>query len=73
MTGVSENIMLGQFCPVGTGEFGIHLNEEMLKDAIDLDLFGNQQGAGAGTTSATPGREMVMTPGGGVGARSRAF
>ena len=73
MTGVSENIMLGQFCPVGTGEFGLHLNEEMLKDAIDLDLFGNPQGAGAGMTSATPGREMVMTPGGGVGARSPSF
>mgnify|MGYP000677944029 CR=1 FL=1 len=73
MTGVSENIMLGQFCPVGTGEFGLHLNEEMLKDAIDLDLFGNPQGAGAGMMSATPGREMVMTPGGGVGARSPSF
>jgi DNA-directed RNA polymerase II subunit RPB1 len=65
MTGVSENIMLGQFCPVGTGEFGVHLNEEMLKDAIDLDLFGNPQGVGAGMMSMTPGRdEMARTPGG---------
>jgi len=36
MTGLSENIMLGQFCPLGTGEFGLHLNEEMLKEAVDL-------------------------------------
>jgi len=54
MTGPSENIMLGQFCPIGTGEFKIHLNEDLLKDAIDLDLF---SGAGAVGGGVTPGRE----------------
>jgi DNA-directed RNA polymerase II subunit RPB1 len=31
--GVSENIMLGQLAPLGTGEFELYLNEKMLKDA----------------------------------------
>ena len=61
MSGLSENIMLGQFCPLGTGEFGLHLNEEMLKEAVDLDLgvaYGDA-GVGAGVTpgrGTTPGR-----------------
>ena len=32
--GVSENIMLGQLAPLGTGEFQLYLNEEMLKDEV---------------------------------------
>jgi DNA-directed RNA polymerase II subunit RPB1 len=60
MSGLSENIMLGQFCPLGTGEFGLHLNEELLKEAVDLDL-GQGQGGAEGLAGPTPGRGI--TPG----------
>lgn len=33
LRGVTENIMLGQLAPIGTGSFRLLLNEEMLKDA----------------------------------------
>ena len=33
MRGVSENIMLGQMAPLGTGEFELYLNTDMLADA----------------------------------------
>jgi len=33
VTGVTENIMLGQLAPIGTGCFDLLLNEDMLKDA----------------------------------------
>jgi DNA-directed RNA polymerase II subunit RPB1 len=36
--GVSENIMLGQLAPVGTGACELYLNTEMLKQAMDTDL-----------------------------------
>lgn len=35
LNGVTENIMLGQLAPVGTGSFSLVLNEKMLKDAIE--------------------------------------
>jgi DNA-directed RNA polymerase II subunit RPB1 len=66
MSGLSENIMLGQFCPLGTGEFGLHLNEDMLKDAVDLDLeqLGAQQGTGwSGGVGMTPARGTTPGPG----------
>jgi len=57
--GVSENIMLGQLCPLGTGAFDLLLNEDDLAAAVDLlaeeddyDMYGDG--------SMTPGR---MTPG----------
>ena len=65
MNGLSENIMLGQFCPLGTGEFGLHLNEDMLKEAVDLDLGLSEGGLGVGVTPGrgiTPGREGAMSP-----------
>lgn len=34
LRGVTENIMLGQLAPIGTGSFKLLLNEKMLKDAI---------------------------------------
>jgi len=68
MSGLSENIMLGQFCPLGTGEFGLHLNEDVLKEAVDLDLTTHSADAlGAGTTPA-----RGTTPGG-VGSASPSF
>ena len=65
MSGLSENIMLGQFCPLGTGEFGLHLNEDVLKEAVDLDLGLAEGGLGVGVTPGrgiTPGREGAMSP-----------
>lgn len=35
LTGVSENIMLGQIAPIGTGSFSLLLNETMLKDVVE--------------------------------------
>jgi DNA-directed RNA polymerase II subunit RPB1 len=35
LTGVSENIMLGQIAPIGTGSFSLLLNETMLKDVME--------------------------------------
>lgn len=40
--GVSENIMLGQLAPVGTGEFELFLNTQMLEHAQPSDPFGNE-------------------------------
>ena len=37
--GVSENIMLGQLAPVGTGEFDLLLNTQMLEHAQPSDPF----------------------------------
>nr|AAK00310.1 DNA-dependent RNA polymerase II largest subunit RPB1 [Glaucosphaera vacuolata] len=37
MKGVAENIMLGQMAPVGTGEFGLLLNEKALKNLITAE------------------------------------
>jgi DNA-directed RNA polymerase II subunit RPB1 len=34
LLGVSENIMLGNLTPIGTGQFDLFLNDKMLKDAI---------------------------------------
>lgn len=39
MTGVSENIMLGQLAPLGSGAFGLMLNEDKLGDAIEVVSF----------------------------------
>ena len=36
MNGVSENIMMGQLAPLGTGSFGLMLDEEKLADAIEV-------------------------------------
>ena len=36
MNGVSENIMLGQLAPMGTGSFELWLNEGGLKDAVEV-------------------------------------
>ena len=36
MTGVSENIIMGQLCPLGTACFDLLLDEEKLKFAIEV-------------------------------------
>ncbi|PSC72236.1 DNA-directed RNA polymerase II subunit 1 [Micractinium conductrix] len=60
MAGVSENILMGQMCPVGTGAFSLLMDEEKLQDAIELD-YALVEDAGWGPgVGMTPGR---MTPG----------
>ena len=61
LDGVSENIMLGQLAPVGTGSFGVYLNEEVLEGVeigVHGDVFGDYKMGGSMMQS--PGR---MTPG----------
>ncbi|CAI5984210.1 unnamed protein product [Closterium sp. NIES-65] len=77
LKGVSENIMLGQLCPLGTGSFDLYMNEAMLKHAIELQLdaaagMGGMGGMGAAAFGMTPARspgpnatpyhEMAMSP-----------
>jgi len=31
--GISENLMFGQLCPIGTGSFDLILNKKVLSDA----------------------------------------
>ncbi|GMH06587.1 hypothetical protein Nepgr_008427 [Nepenthes gracilis] len=38
LEGVTENIMLGQLAPIGTGYCALYLNEEILQHAINLSL-----------------------------------
>jgi len=60
--GVSENVMLGQLAPLGTGEFELYLNEQMLKDAQPVDVNVGD------TFDGTDGYlEGSMTPGGHLG------
>ncbi|KAJ3190857.1 DNA-directed RNA polymerase II subunit rpb1 [Irineochytrium annulatum] len=49
--GVSENIILGQLAPIGTGSFDVMLNEDMLKFAHELDTTGQQQISALGAMS----------------------
>ncbi|KAJ3220525.1 DNA-directed RNA polymerase II subunit rpb1 [Clydaea vesicula] len=57
--GVSENIILGQVAPIGTGQFGVLLNEEMLATA-PMNMEDGMNG-GYDQFIGTPGG---MTPGG---------
>lgn len=50
--GVSENVMLGQLAPMGTGEMEILLDPAMLQTVISHSHVGNMGGAGEG--AATP-------------------
>ncbi|KAK8809914.1 hypothetical protein WA158_000857 [Blastocystis sp. Blastoise] len=38
MKGVSENIMLGQFIPTGTGAFDVFIDTEKLNEAADINI-----------------------------------
>ena len=56
MQSVSDNIMLGQLCPIGTGSFTLLLDEGRLADAIDVSagfLYGGSDIDGRG--GLTPG------------------
>ncbi|KAJ3271822.1 DNA-directed RNA polymerase II subunit rpb1 [Terramyces sp. JEL0728] len=54
--GVSENIMLGQLAPIGTGGFGIVLDEDELLKAPAQPVFSHEQNFGLNPMSpvATP-------------------
>ena len=54
MQSVSDNIMLGQLCPLGTGSFTLLLDELRLADAVDVAAGYEGQEAERGTSS-TPG------------------
>ena len=63
MTSVSENIMLGQLAPLGTGCFSLLLDDEKLKDAIAVDLGAEVDPFwGQATPGRTPGRSPGPTP-----------
>ena len=55
--GVSENIILGQLAPSGTGEFDCYLDQEMLKTVVSAQKAMGVIGAGA----ASP-MDGAMTP-----------
>ena len=38
MKGLSENIIMGQLAPTGTGAFDLMLDESMLQDACEVGL-----------------------------------
>jgi hypothetical protein len=63
LRGVSENILLGQQCPLGTGAFQLVLDEEKLLDAIDTmgaDVLGMATGAYNPLTAL--GSPSALTP-----------
>ena len=40
LQGVSENLILGQLAPVGTGYFSLLLDDSKLDDAIEVGVVG---------------------------------
>jgi hypothetical protein len=52
MQSVSDNIMLGQLAPVGTGAFDLLLDDVALNDAIDVSLM--EDALAAGMTPGAP-------------------
>lgn len=52
MQSVSDNIMLGQLAPVGTGAFDLLLDDKALMDAIDVSLM--EDALAAGMTPGAP-------------------
>ena len=66
LRGVSENVMLGQLCPLGTGTFDLVLNEAMLKDAIpnpdDVIDDDDPDDKDRANNEASPFRDMTPGP-----------
>jgi len=68
LRGVTENIMLGQLAPIGTGGCALYLNDQMLQQAIELQLPSYVEGLDFGMTPArspitgTPYHEGMMSP-----------
>eukprot|EP00743_Colponemidia_sp_Colp-15_P005255 GILK01005654.1.p1 GENE.GILK01005654.1~~GILK01005654.1.p1 ORF type:complete len:1742 (+),score=310.58 GILK01005654.1:266-5491(+) len=59
LRGVTESIMLGQLAPLGTGEFDVYLNEEMLKYAVATEMYNQVDHMMDPSLGMTPG----MSPG----------
>ncbi|CAN6481632.1 unnamed protein product [Victoria cruziana] len=68
LRGVTENIMLGQLAPIGTGDCALYLNDQMLQQAIELQLPSYMEGMDFGMTpsrspiTGTPFHEGMMSP-----------
>ncbi|RLM57909.1 DNA-directed RNA polymerase II subunit 1 [Panicum miliaceum] len=67
LKGVTENIMLGQLAPIGTGGCTLFLNDQMLKQVIELQLPSYLEGDFGMTPapsplSGTPYHEGMMSP-----------
>ncbi|KAL6659840.1 hypothetical protein ACP70R_002669 [Stipagrostis hirtigluma subsp. patula] len=66
LRGVTENIMLGQLAPIGTGGCALFLNDQMLQQAVELQMpsydldFGTA--AACSPISGTPYHEGMMSP-----------
>jgi DNA-directed RNA polymerase II subunit RPB1 len=61
MAGVSENILMGALCPVGTGAFDLLVDEARVEEAHELvDVAALAEERGYGGAGPTPGR---ATPG----------
>ena len=63
ITGVSEAVMLGQLAPVGTGAFGLLLDEARLADAVEVQVAGGAGYDGYGGAGAGGGYGAMPTPG----------
>ena len=63
ITGVSEAVMLGQLAPVGTGAFGLLLDEARLADAVEVQVAGGDGGDGWGGGGGGGGYGAMPTPG----------
>ena len=57
--GVSENILMGQLAPLGTGDFQLMLNDRMLSNVAERNTVGGMVGMPDYAGAATPGH---MTP-----------
>lgn len=68
LRGVTENIMLGQLAPIGTGDCALYLNDQMLQQAIELQLPSYMEGLEFGMTpsrspiTGTPYHDGMMSP-----------
>ncbi|KEP67472.1 UNVERIFIED_CONTAM: DNA-directed RNA polymerase II RPB1 [Hammondia hammondi] len=65
LRGVTENIMMGQLCPLGTGYFDVLIDEEKLKDAShNLDGLGGAGEFDGGVGTSPSSDPLVITPDG---------
>ena len=66
MRGISENIIMGQLAPMGTGAFDVLLDGSMLEDACEVEVAPEQMSAYDNLLRTpgrmTPGRSPGMTP-----------
>lgn len=73
--GVTENIMMGQLAPIGTGSFKLLLNEKMLKEAIEpeAETIDSAMASGESPRQAASLEHLVISPGRSDDARRRQF